>query len=117
MKREELDRIIREHYDALPEYLFRRYPSFSVYRHRENGKWFAVVMELDRARFDPSQTGKDVYVNLKCDPDLVDVLWEQKGIYPAYHMNKNYWVTLSLCETEEKEIRFLLSRSFALTQK
>ena len=41
-----------------------------------------------------------------------------KGIYPAYHMNKAYWVTAALDGSAEDEtIKMLTRMSYRLTEK
>lgn len=40
-----------------------------------------------------------------------------KGIYPAYHMNKEHWLSLHLSEIDEALLFELLDESFALTLK
>lgn len=44
--RENLDKYISETYGITSEYPWIQYPSFAVYRHMGNKKWFAVVMNL-----------------------------------------------------------------------
>jgi predicted DNA-binding protein (MmcQ/YjbR family) len=39
---------IKDKYKASPEYLWRRYPGYAVFRHEDNSKWFAVVMDVTR---------------------------------------------------------------------
>ena len=33
---------IKNKYKALPEYLWKKYPDFAVFRHTDNNKWFAL---------------------------------------------------------------------------
>ena len=41
-----------------------------------------------------------------------------KGIHPAYHMNKNHWITVCLDgSVEEEKIMWLVDVSFELTDK
>ena len=55
--------------------------------------------------------------NLKADPDTVRRLTEERGILPAWHMNKTHWITVVLRGPidEERFIR-LAERSFELTR-
>jgi len=55
---------------------------------------------------------------LKCDPVLIGALRTRKGFLPAYHMNKEHWLTLCLDgSVSEEEGLSLLEMSFALTQR
>ncbi|WP_442868678.1 MmcQ/YjbR family DNA-binding protein [Bradyrhizobium sp. CCBAU 51745] len=38
----------------------------------------------------------DEIVDVKCGPERIDFIKRRRGILPAYHMNKEHWVTLLL---------------------
>ena len=38
----------------------------------------------------------DSILNVKCDPMLAGALRAQEGFHPAYHMNKEKWLTIRL---------------------
>ena len=42
-------------------------------------------------------------INLKLESDEIETLIKKEGFYPAYHMNKKYWITLILDETLSDE--------------
>ena len=54
-------------------------------------------------------------VNFKCDPILIDSLRNEDGFFPAYHMNKEHWITVSLDDVCDEKIKMLLDISFELT--
>ena len=57
-------------------------------------------------------------LNVKCDPVLSGSLRIQPGILPAYHMNKENWISILLDGTVDvKQIFTLLDMSFELTAK
>ena len=74
MDRYLLEDFISRHYGAEPEHLWMRYPSFAVFRHAENRKWFAVVMTVNAACLVIKSDAPIDIVNLKCGreryPDL-----------------------------------------------
>lgn len=80
-----------------------------VARHEENGKWFALVMELK---------GQTI-VNLKCDPMETGLLRSAyQSVIPAYHMNKTHWNTVFLGgDVPEEELKRMTAESFLLTAK
>ena len=117
MNREFLDKHIKEVYGATAEFPWLSAPSFAVYRHQSNNKWFAVIMEIPKSKIGMEKEGNINVVNLKCDPLLVGSLILDKGIHPAYHMNKNHWITVCLDESiEEDKVKWLLNLSFELTE-
>lgn len=89
MNREILFKYIKKKYGASPEYPWKRYPDYAVFRHDDNSKWFALVMDVDASSLGlPGGASVDV-IDLKID-DLFfrDMLIREDGILPAYHMNK-----------------------------
>ena len=116
--RERIEEQVRLHFHAEPERLFAKYPSFSVYRHRDNRKWFCVFMTIPRSKLEAGAQGEIFVVNVKCDEDRVDDLWQMDGIYPAYHMSKRHWITCALDgRVPPDRVLFLIGRSFELTGK
>ena len=118
MNREALDKHIKEVYGVTSEFPWLSAPTYAVYRHQSNNKWFAVIMEIPKNKIGIEEEGNINVVNLKSDPLLVGSLILDKGIHPAYHMNKNYWITVCLDgSVEEEKIKWLLDISFQLTDK
>lgn len=77
-----------------------------------NQKWYALFMRIPRNKLEP-KAGKEsiAIVNLKADPNDIPKLICEKGIYPSYHMNKKYWISVILDENVKEE------RLFALVQQ
>ena len=94
-----------------------RYPNYAVFRHGENSKWFAVVMDVAKSKVGLPGDGKIDIVNVKCDFILIGSLLEQKGFFPAYHMNKANWISVALDgSVEDDMIKWILGMSFDLTK-
>lgn len=108
---------IKKKYKVLPEYPWKRYPDNAVFRHSDNNKWFALVMEVAGDKLGMSTTDYIPVINLKAD-DLFykDMLIRQDGIIPAYHMNKQQWITVFLDgSVKEEQIFDLIDASFIAT--
>ena len=56
MDRQTVFDYIKKKYKVLPEYPWRRYDSNAVFRHNDNKKWFALVMEMQRDKLGFSGT-------------------------------------------------------------
>ena len=110
---------IQKKYHVKPEYLWRRYPDYAVFRHADNGKWFALAAGVrGEIAGVPDAEGVDV-INLKVD-DLFfrDLLIREEGIMPAYHMNKQHWITVRLeGDVPEDLLGTLIRMSYDLTAK
>ena len=56
-------------------------------------------------------------VNLKCDPVLIASLRGAPGILPAYHMNKERWLSAALDgSAPDGELQMLLDMSYEATR-
>ena len=116
MMRKELESYIVDKYSIEPEYPWAKMPTFAVFRHSNNKKWFAVIMTITKDKLGFDSTESIDIVNLKCDP-LMNVTIE-KGVFPAYHMSKTHWISVALDGTVEKEkLEWLLDLSFDLTNR
>ena len=116
MDRFSLDKYITSTYSATAEFMWDKYPTFAVYRHKNNKKWFAVIMEIPKPKLSIDDDSLVNVVNLKCDPLLIGSLLSENGIHKRYHMNKNYWITLRLDgSVDDEKIKWLLDISFNLT--
>lgn len=91
--------------------------SASVFR-CESGKWFALLMEISFRSLGFDSEEKVWAVNLKTDPELIPILVDNKSIFPAYHMNKKYWVTVLLTAvTDLKKLKALTEESYYLVDR
>lgn len=73
-------------------------------------------MEVGREKLGLAGDGPIEIINLKCDPGLVGSLRGKPGFHPAYHMNKEKWITVRLDgSVPEEEIKKLVDLSYQLT--
>lgn len=87
-----------------------------IFRHRENRKWFAVILEVPYSKLGITDDGIVDVLNLKCDAILAGTLRTQQGFHPAYHMNKEKWISIRLDGTvSEETIANLIAVSYDLT--
>ena len=108
---------IESRYGVLPEYLWRKYPDYAVFRHAENRKWFAVLLNPPGVRLGLAQTEAVWVLNVKALPENLVILRGMDGVLPAYHMNKSHWASLQLALLPTATILELLDDSFQLTRK
>ena len=114
MKREEIYEYVKKQYGTVPEYLWKESPESAVLRHK-NGKWYAVLMQVEKSRLGLEGNTKVDIVDVKCNPDMVGLLTQTYGFLPGYHMNKKYWITMLLDGTvSEAKILDFLDMSYDL---
>lgn len=108
---------IKKKYKASPEYPWKKYDSNAVFRHSDNNKWFALVMSVQRNKLGLSGDDYVDVVNLKMDDMFFrDMIIQEAGIMPAYHMNKLHWITVLLDGTVASEkVLDLIDMSFMAT--
>ena len=107
---------VQEKYGNQLEYLWEKSPDTAVLRHESNKKWYAVWMKISWDKLEKGREGQVEVVNLKHD-QVADLL-SNKGIYPAFHMNKRYWLSMALDDTLSDEMVLeLIERSWNLTVK
>ncbi|MBI6530151.1 MmcQ/YjbR family DNA-binding protein [Proteus vulgaris] len=118
MNRKELINFIKENYDVEPESLWIKYPNYIVFRHKGNSKWFAAIMDILESKLSDNGNNNIIdIINLKVMPNLTGSLRLKKGVYPAYHMNKEHWISISLSsEFDDRELKSLIAESYNLTQ-
>ena len=107
---------IQEKYGNQLEYLWEKSPDTAVLRHEGNKKWYAVLMKISWDKLEKGREDLVEAVNLKHD-QVADLL-SKKGIYPAFHMNKRYWISVALDDTlSDEEVLELIEKSWNLTIK
>lgn len=114
MNRQEFETYILKTYGVEADYPWQD-KSNAVFRHNAGKKWFALVMDIPVSRLGKRSDEIAAVVNLKCAPLLISSFLKDKGIYPAYHMNKAHWISVLLKEVDSDELKALLDMSYTLT--
>ena len=116
--REEIEKYINDNYDNLQEYPWDEHPNYTTFKHKNNKKWFALIMDVSFEKLNIDKEGKVDVINLKNIPEMIGGLRKENGILPAYHMNKEHWITILLDGTVSKEkICDLIDISYELTSR
>ena len=114
MNRQTLFKWVKKQYGTEPDYPWA--DDNAVLRHKENNKWYGLVMKIDGRKLGLQSDEMVDVLNVKCDPMLGGSLRTRPGFYPAYHMNKEKWISIRLDgSVAEEEIRNLISLSYELT--
>jgi len=104
-------------FGTLPDYPWLKDPKSAVLRHQDTAKWYGLIMEIPPKRLGLSGQGAVDILNIKCDPLVLGGLIDYQRYFPAYHMNKEKWVSAILNGTiPQEELFSLLRQSFALTK-
>lgn len=116
MTRAELTQYIFDTYSVEPDYPFSDDNVSAVFRHAGNRKWFALAMNIPAQKLGlPSDARIDI-VNMKCDPVVIGSFRGLPGLFPAYHMSKENWITAALDGSAPDEtVKTLLDMSYRAT--
>lgn len=108
---------VKKKYKSRIEYLWKSSPDSGIFRHKDNQKWYGLVMDIPKSKL--GLLGQeDVWVlNVKTNDHMLhDILLQQKGYYPGYHMNKGYWISILLDGTVPlDEICDMIDMSYQVT--
>ncbi len=89
-----IDAYMLDRYGVSPEFMWKKFPHFGVYRNASTSKWFAIIMNIGKEKIVKGESGEVEVMNLKLDGLASDYLGN--GVYPSYHMNHKSWVTVLL---------------------
>lgn len=116
MTRQELIHYIFDTYSVEPDYPFPRDDVSCVFRHIDNRKWFGIAMAIPYRTLGINRKGNVDILNIKCSPVVIGPLRGKPGFRPAYHMNKDKWITVLLDgSASQEEIISLLDMSYSMT--
>lgn len=106
-----ITKYILDKYGVSPEFLWDKTPGCGVFRNKSNNKWFGIIMNIDKSKLDDG-SGEVEIINIKLDEEVSNLL-NNKGFYPAYHMNKKSWISIILDDTlSDRIINNLIDKLF-----
>ena len=117
MKKEKIFEYAKKHFGSEPEYLWESTPDCCILRSKSNGKWYAVLMKVSKEKLGLTGNEKIYILNVKCDPIMIGSFTSQKGFLPAYHMNKEHWISIIIESAKDSQIFDMLHGSFDLINK
>lgn len=104
-------------YNAHPEHLWVKNPSYYVFRRNDNDKWFGLVMTFPRKNLKiGDETPVDILTFKVQNSAAFDALTHQVGFFPGYPNNGHgHWVTVLLDGTVGlREIYKCLDESYKI---
>ena len=116
MTRQELIDYIFDEYSVEPDFPFRMDDVTCVFRHIDNRKWFGIAMVIPYKTIGINKAGHVDILNVKCDPVIMGSFRGKPGFRPAYHMNKDKWITILLDGSAgQEDIQAMLAMSYTMT--
>lgn len=99
LSHDDTDQILTEickRYECKVEYPWAISPDFATVKDICSDKWFALFMIVEGNKLGLKTDRLTACLNVKADPEFIHMVKNSKGYCPAYHMNKEHWLTLIL---------------------
>ena len=109
---------MRSRFGTEPEFPWKEYPTDCTFKTAISKKWYAIIMNISAKSL--GQTGEDNIdiINIKLPPEQILQLHDNARYFPAYHMNKKYWLTVVLnANTDFDTLKELIVTSHGLVEK
>lgn len=88
---------IKEKYEIEPEFLWKKFEGNAVFRHKENKKWYGILLTVAKSKLLDTESSEMVEViDLRILPEDIEKLVDNKKYFLGYHMNKRHWFTIIL---------------------
>lgn len=115
--KEELLLYIKQKYNTMPEYPWKKDPASATLKTQTN-KWYGLIMNIPYKYLKIEKEGKIDVLNVKNTPEKIKNLIDFKHYFPAYHMNKKYWISILLDRTIElSTVTKLLDESYEIVNR
>ena len=112
-QRERITQYIQDTYGSQAEYLWADSPGNAIFRHPASKKWYAALMRVLPEKLGLAGEETLNVMDIRCSTIMIGSLLSTKGFLPAYHMNKNHWISIILDgSVPDKEITPLLELSY-----
>ena len=103
---------IARRYGEKPDFPWEE--NFGVFRFPENRKWYGLIMDIPLKKLTHDDADEELVnvMNLKINGPSPEELFCRPGIYPAYHMNHQKWLSVLLNDTlSDEEVLGLIDAS------
>lgn len=112
-QRERITQYMLDTYRTEAEYLWADSPGNAIFRHPASKKWYAAMMWVLPEKL--GLTGDEALdvMDIRCSTVMIGSLLSEKGFLPAYHMNKDHWISILLNDSvPDDQILPLLELSY-----
>lgn len=108
---------VREKYGTIPEEPWED-NNHATIKTPNSKKWYGIFMSIPYKTLGLDKSGKIDVLNVKLNPELIESLIDKKHFFPAYHMNKKYWISIVLDSDVDLDlVKRLIDESFKLVEK
>lgn len=113
---EDVLRYVKERYNSTIVKPFKTNPDIKALVTAKN-KWYALFLDIEynKLKKDSLVDSKVKIINLKHISSKISDITDNRNIFPAYHMNKNHWISVVLDNNIDIEyVKGLIELSYDL---
>lgn len=109
---------VKEKYNNELEFLWAKFPKYAIFRHKENKKWYAILISFEENKLGiESNKIVDIIVLKNKQENIINLIDNEK-YFAGYHMNKRNWFTIKLDSgVTIKEIYDFIDESYNIINK
>lgn len=109
---------VKEKYNDELEFLWTKFPKYAIFRHKENKKWYALLIALEKNKLGiEGDKIVDIIVLQNKRENIMNLIDNEK-YFAGYHMNKRNWFTIKLDDSIPiKEIYDFIDESYNISNK
>lgn len=109
---------VKKKYNNELEYLWEKFPKNAICRRDDNKKWYAAFIKIPKSKLGNFSQEEVEILDLRANSEDIERLIDNKTFFPAYHMNKKSWITISLNDIKDETILYeLIDKSYMLAAK
>ncbi|TXJ20764.1 hypothetical protein EPJ79_06395 [Brachyspira aalborgi] len=109
---------VKEKYNDELEFLWIKFPKYAIFRHKENKKWYALLVALEENKLGIVGDKIVDIIVLKNKRENIINLIDNEKYFAGYHMNKRNWFTIKLDDSITiKEIYNFIDESYNISNK
>lgn len=108
---------VHQKYGTAPEAPWGALEEYHTLNTAGRHKWYGLFMLIPYRYLGIKKEGKIHVLNLKARPEDIPSLVDHVHYFPAYHMNKTYWISVLLDkQADVEQIKRLLDDSYAIVE-
>lgn len=109
---------VKEKYNDELEFLWIKFSKYAIFRHKENKKWYALLVALEENKLGIVGDKIVDIIVLKNKRENIINLIDNEKYFAGYHMNKRNWFTIKLDDSIPiKEIYDFIDESYNISNK
>lgn len=107
---------IKEKYNDDLEFLWEKFDDNAIWRNKKNNKWYGVLLTISENKIGINSNKIVEIIDLRYQKESIDMIIDNKKVFPGYHMNKKNWITIKLDDTISiLEIYKLIDNSYEIS--